>query len=228
MAKRIVDHQTRQEIAIRIADTAIEMADSAGSEGLTMRALASKVGMGTMTLYGFYSDKDALLDAMMDRVLGTAMFPVSKGIELQDYVVELGRTYLRIFREHPSVLEVITSRSTRTLAAMENSIEKPLRQLADYGLDGATVVDVFTWIMTTAIGAAGYQRPRPWSLGDPNSDSDELLRRQTLFFQALPLTTFSASVEFSAHLARSASEESFERHLKIVGEWARQQSPRGL
>ena len=50
----------------RIAEVALELLDRDGLDALTMRRLAEELGVGTMTLYVYFRDKEELLDAILD------------------------------------------------------------------------------------------------------------------------------------------------------------------
>lgn len=52
----------------QIVDAAVELADAEGLEAVSMRRLAEKLGVGTMTPYSYVADKDELLDLMLDEV----------------------------------------------------------------------------------------------------------------------------------------------------------------
>lgn len=51
-----------------IVGTAVALADESGLGGLTMRALAARLGVEAMSLYHHVPGKEALLDAMVDEV----------------------------------------------------------------------------------------------------------------------------------------------------------------
>lgn len=51
---------------------AIDLLDEAGLDGLTMRLLASRLGVRASALYRHYPSKQALLDAMVEHLLGPA------------------------------------------------------------------------------------------------------------------------------------------------------------
>lgn len=53
-----------------IVDAAIAVADAEGLDAATMRAVADRVGVGAMTLYGYVPGKAALVELMVDRVSG--------------------------------------------------------------------------------------------------------------------------------------------------------------
>src|ERR671915_2360327 len=58
-----------------IVSAAIEMADEGGLGSLSMRALAERLGVGTMTLYTHVPGKAELLDVMLDTVLSETARP---------------------------------------------------------------------------------------------------------------------------------------------------------
>ena len=63
----------------RILRAAVEMADTDGVESLTMRRLAGELGFEAMSLYNHVSNKDDLLDGMLDAVLAETKVPSPEG-----------------------------------------------------------------------------------------------------------------------------------------------------
>jgi AcrR family transcriptional regulator len=53
-----------------IAQAAVAVADAEGLEAVSMRRVASELGLGTMSLYHYIRSKDELLDLMGDRIMG--------------------------------------------------------------------------------------------------------------------------------------------------------------
>ena len=58
-----------------VIDAAAALVADQGYAGLTMRALAQRCGVPTMTLYRHVRDKEELLGALADRVLGQLQLP---------------------------------------------------------------------------------------------------------------------------------------------------------
>lgn len=52
----------------RIVSAALDLADRAGVEGLSMRRLGADLGVEAMSLYHYFANKDRLLDALVDAV----------------------------------------------------------------------------------------------------------------------------------------------------------------
>ncbi len=57
--------------AATLTEAAVALADERGLAALTMRAVAERVGVGAMTLYGYVPGKSELLELMLDAVAGT-------------------------------------------------------------------------------------------------------------------------------------------------------------
>jgi TetR/AcrR family tetracycline transcriptional repressor len=90
-----------------IIDAALAMLDEAGLPGLNLRALAKRLGVSPMALYGYFEDKDALLDAVAAAAL-VASLPENRGGEAWD--AQLGaalRAMHAVLLAHPGLGELI-------------------------------------------------------------------------------------------------------------------------
>lgn len=65
---------TRDELAA----AAVRIADTEGLSALSMRRLATEVGVGTMTLYHYVRNKDELLSLVVDAIMGEVAFSESE------------------------------------------------------------------------------------------------------------------------------------------------------
>ena len=59
----------------RIVSAAIELADEKGAAGVTMRAVAARLGVEAMSLYNHVPGREALLDGMVDAVFAEIDLP---------------------------------------------------------------------------------------------------------------------------------------------------------
>src|SRR5271163_4622157 len=59
----------------QIAAAALRLADSEGLDALSMRRMASELGVGTMTLYYYVRTKDELLSLMHNALAGELLVP---------------------------------------------------------------------------------------------------------------------------------------------------------
>lgn len=62
--------------AQRIIAAALSIVDESGAEALSMRSVAQRLNASTATLYRHFSNRAALVEAVIDTVIGTAVNPV--------------------------------------------------------------------------------------------------------------------------------------------------------
>ena len=108
----------------RVLRAAIAIADEGGIESLTMRRLAEKLGAEAMSLYYHVANKEAVLDGVVDVILGEIDEVVSTidGPSAEDDWRTAMRTRILAARgvllRHPWAPGVIESRTTASPAAM--------------------------------------------------------------------------------------------------------------
>lgn len=89
----------------KILDAALELAVLSGLKHLTVEDVAQRAGVGRITVYRRFTDKQGLLDALMVRELRKNLAELRAGVDValepEDQIVEGFVTALRIAREHP-------------------------------------------------------------------------------------------------------------------------------
>lgn len=128
--------------------------DEDGLEGLSMRRLASELGVGTMTLYGYFADKDALLDAVVDSVAEAVTLPEPNG-DWETRLRALLHDFHRGLLEHPALVELRLARPIATPSAFRLS-EACLQALREAGLDRARAAGIFRTLFIFTFGAAAF------------------------------------------------------------------------
>jgi AcrR family transcriptional regulator len=112
-----MDHRVPLSRATIVA-TAVAVADRDGLEKVSMRRLGDQLGVEAMSLYNHVPSKSALLDAMVDTVLGEITVPTDR-----DWRTGLrGRCVgqRRVFHAHRWSLSVVESRGTPGLANLRH------------------------------------------------------------------------------------------------------------
>jgi AcrR family transcriptional regulator len=84
----------------RVLQTAVTLADERGLEGLSMRKLATELGVEAMSLYHHVANKDALLDGMIDRVFAE-IEPPSPGGDWKAELRKRAESTRAALRRHP-------------------------------------------------------------------------------------------------------------------------------
>ncbi len=197
-----------------IARQALALADERGLEKLTVRSLASALGIGTMTFYGYFRSKEEILDAMADEALGSLALPAGAEDEAPRQAIEnVAQAFRSLMTEHPSIAQILSSRVTDSPQARRGAMEVVIDRLVRSGIPGPLAVKSYGFLMVHALGFASYQSPRPWGRGgseEPEaSDESELRRQQRHFYAALPIAQFPRLVELRDELIELPGEEQF-------------------
>src|SRR3954469_1373321 len=93
----------------QVATAALELLDRDGLEALSMRRLAEGLGVGTMTLYGYFRSKDELLDAVIDAAVADREPFVFEGT-WQEQIRRLMQRSRRRLGRHPALVKVRADR----------------------------------------------------------------------------------------------------------------------
>lgn len=119
-----------------IVRTAIEIADASGLPALSMRRVAERLGVGTMSLYTYVPGKAELLDVMLDTVYGEVVTPAATEGSWRDRLEHIARQNMALYQRHPWLLQVATSRPVLG----PNLVTKYDRELA--AIDGIGLTDL--------------------------------------------------------------------------------------
>lgn len=88
-----------------VARAALELADREGVDALSMRRLAGVLGVGTMTLYGYFASKRELLDAVVDAAVDTVEGLHTDG-PWRDALRHVTLTARANMLSHPALVEI--------------------------------------------------------------------------------------------------------------------------
>ncbi|MFI7606447.1 TetR/AcrR family transcriptional regulator [Micromonospora sp. NPDC049366] len=94
----------------RIVRAAIEVADTDGLAALSMRRVAERLGVGTMSLYTHVPGKGELLDLMLDTVYGETTDPAPPADGWRARLEAVARDNWALYLRHPWLLQVATTR----------------------------------------------------------------------------------------------------------------------
>lgn len=88
-----------------IAEAAIAIADEDGVDAVSMRRVAQRLGVGTMSLYHYVRDKRELYTAMGDAIMAEQLIPADElPAGWRAGLAEIARRARRLFVDHPWVL----------------------------------------------------------------------------------------------------------------------------
>jgi AcrR family transcriptional regulator len=90
----------------RIVVAAVELADSEGLAALSMRRVAERLGVGTMSLYTYVPSKAELVDLMFDWACGEVPRDEVDG-DWRAKLAAIARATWDLYRRHPWMLQVV-------------------------------------------------------------------------------------------------------------------------
>jgi len=102
----------------RVLDAAVALADEGGVDALSMRKLAQELGVVPMALYKHVSNKDELLDGMVDVVVGE-IDPPARGTDWKTAIRQRVLSARSALLRHPWASRVIESRADPTPTVLE-------------------------------------------------------------------------------------------------------------
>jgi AcrR family transcriptional regulator len=94
----------------QITAAAIKVADTDGMDGLSMRSVADRLGVGTMSLYRHVSSKDELLELMIDRVSAEVRYDQESHGDWRSRLEWVARSNRSMFQRHPWLLKAFPRR----------------------------------------------------------------------------------------------------------------------
>ncbi len=136
----------------RILEAAVRFVDREGLEALSMRKLGAELGVEAMSLYNHVPNKGALLDGMVEVLLGELELPPEdEGWE--ERIREAYRSFRRLAREHPNVFPLLVIRPPDTMDGVW-LVEEFLKTLRGAGFDAETALYAFRALSGYASGYA--------------------------------------------------------------------------
>lgn len=130
-SERAADRQRLSADAV--VDAAIAIIQSRGPGDLTMRSLAAAVGAAPTAVYWHVGDKDAVLDAVAERVVVDASHLEPVGDTLIERIVSIA-TKMRAFLESKRVLVAVAHERGRTAQLFHPARQRIVAELLGAGL----------------------------------------------------------------------------------------------
>jgi AcrR family transcriptional regulator len=119
----------------RVVRAGIAVADTEGLGMLTMRRVASELGVATMSLYRHVSGKEELVLAMTDTVFADDPLPPSPPQQWRERLATAGRRMWTVFRRHPWAAEALSMTRPQLLPHLVPYTEWVLGALRTLGFD---------------------------------------------------------------------------------------------
>jgi TetR/AcrR family transcriptional regulator, tetracycline repressor protein len=177
-----------------VVDRAMQLADAAGLDGLTIRKLAQELGVTPMALYWHFRSKDELLDGLAERVWSEIDVDVDAEAPWPDQLRGLLESLLQVLRAHPAAPALLLHKETQNESFLR-ATEITLDVLRNAGFDPRYASEIARSTLWTGITLVMSEA------GITSLDADdrtELQRRKQVVFATLPTVRFPRLVECAA------------------------------
>lgn len=183
----------------RVIDAAIRIADESGIESLTMRRLAQELGVEAMSLYYYVANKEEILNAIADVVVGEWELP-SPGAEWKAAIRRTAISAHEVLGHHPWAASLVLSGSGVSPARMRymNSIVGSLREA---GFTDDQTDHAYHAIESHIMGFA------LWEEGMNLGSAEELAALAKAFLAQLPEDEFPYVAEHVRHHLKPSNPE---------------------
>lgn len=139
----------------RIIDVAMALADEEGFEAVTLRRIASEIGVHVTSLYNHVETRDAVTDGMVERLVAEAELPLEP-LGWEAWVRAFFHRISSVATAHPGAFAALQHRPVQGESASQ-SFEVALEAFARAGLDPAGSYAAVKTTTMTAL-AVGVER----------------------------------------------------------------------
>lgn len=185
-----------------VAAAALAVVDRDGLAALSMRAVATELGTGTMSLYRYVDDRGQLERLVVDLVL-SAVDLTPGGGTWQKQVTRLVERARDAIAGHPAVVPLLLTHR-HAAPAILHWAEVVLGVLAGAGFAGRRRVVAFRGLLAYVIGALQAEH-----LGPLSGDGTRVMAE-------LPVNDFPLLADTARHARGVPPEEEFRQGLEIM------------
>ncbi|WP_166905746.1 TetR/AcrR family transcriptional regulator [Mycobacterium sp. DL440] len=150
-----------------IASAALAIVDASGPAALSMRALATALGTGPMTMYNYVADKEALEELVVSAVIAEITVPTPTD-DWQYDTHTIATAMWRGVRAHPAAIPLVLVRrmSSATGFAIADAL---VGALGRAGLSDVDHLSAFHAVMGLVTGSAQAELAGPLTGGAPEA-----------------------------------------------------------
>lgn len=194
----------------RVLAAAAALADEAGLEGLTMRAIGERLGAEAMSLYRHVRDKDDLLDGLVDQVFSEVELPADPRdwkVAMRGRAVSLREALAR----HPWAIALMESRTHPGPANLRHH-DWVLRVLRRAGFDSTMATHAYNVLDSFIYGFALQE------LNLPFRTAEELAQMGPAMLQQIPADLYPDLADVAAELIASRFDygKEFDFGLELI------------
>ncbi|MFC6882716.1 MULTISPECIES: TetR/AcrR family transcriptional regulator [Actinomadura] len=136
----------------RIVAAAVALIEREGADALSMRRVASELGVAVMSLYNHVPNKSALLEGVAEHVVAGMDLGGDPAEPWQDRARALLRAFRKVAHDYPRCMTVVLTHKIDTPVGLRPA-ERALALAEAAGFDGETSVRIMRALLAYALGA---------------------------------------------------------------------------
>lgn len=175
-----------------VVDRALALADKSGLDALTIRKLATELGVTPMALYWHFRGKDELLGALAERVWSEIDLTVDRTAPWTEQIRALLESLLTVLRAHPAAPGLLLHSEKLRAETALNATELTLDILRTAGFNPEDASYAARSVLWTGITLV-MSEPGIESLND--AERAEVQRKKQVQLASQPLARFPRLVE---------------------------------
>lgn len=190
-----------------IVDAALALAEENGLPAVSIRRLASRLGVTPMAIYWHFPNKDALLDAMASRILDSVPLPLDPSAAWALRLRQILGDLLAALREQPAIAPLLSTRTLGTTSALAMS-----EALLDALRHGGFSPDQATQIARHAVSSiCNFVWLQPGVVAQEESGAQARARREAQDMLAtLPIERYPRLVEATSALTEAITPDAYD------------------
>ncbi|MGZ8632039.1 MAG: TetR/AcrR family transcriptional regulator [Actinomycetota bacterium] len=141
-----------------IVDAAMEVLDREGYDALSMRRLATSLGVVPMAVYRHFDDKAALLDAVLERATSEIELPGPR-VKPRTALAQIARRIRGAVLAHPALVPALVLRPSLGVSGLPLG-ERAHEALREAGITGERAGRDWSLLAMYALGFAIVEAPR--------------------------------------------------------------------
>lgn len=191
-----------------VVDAALSVIDDDGMDAVSMRSVAKSLGVDAKSLYNHVADKEDLLDAVAERILGSMRLPTPGG-DVRADLLAIGHAFRGVALAHPRAAPLVLTRRLDSNAGLA-PVEATLRVLRAAGFSAQESVHVMRALLATMVGTLLREVDATPSYG---TLGESAIAQRTADLSA---SGFRAVAEAAGTLARLDSDAEYEFTLEFA------------
>jgi AcrR family transcriptional regulator len=143
----------------QIVEAAVRIADAEGYQAVSMRRIASELGVGTMSLYHYVRTKGELLALMQDTIMSEMLIPEGElPADWREAFRQIANHTVDIHLNHPWIFDAMSDVDATAGPNVLRHVEQSLYAAETAGFEGIEAFEVITLVDDYAFGYAARVR----------------------------------------------------------------------